>query len=484
MVRNRFLLGSFAFGISFGISLLTTRDINRALVTGLTTLPATVIAALMVDHRLQAQTSRRIAFLKNQIRTLQKQRAEAVEALQTLQASEPVSLSADAASPVEPPPRQLPPVPVAVSRKPLSWDLSAPVQPRAVIEVHPHELPTEVQILPPEEGERVAHPSRLEMEKVLAEATATRQKIEANVRSLQTELNQLQSRVEQQRQSREQLVKELADLERQKRKLQTESSGLQKDVDQLKRRQQELDQYITQAEAKKQEIETGAHPLRTAMQQMQAQISSLQNELGRLENQVSDRQRQKVDLEQQLATLRNQLSNLQSQTTYSSPATNGISNGHGNPAPNRPAEKAKLIEKPKSPSKLTPEPVRPVASAESLPSPSPTQTTTAVAEPSRADKTADLEEGWEEFMLSLPEYEFLVLKAIAEQSNPAGFIKKIAEDNLTMPELLIDSINERALDTVGDMVIEPGNGAGTATIARDHTKTIKKLIKTYEYLTE
>jgi archaellum component FlaC len=483
MVRNRFLLGSFAFGISFSISLLTTRDVNRALVTGLTTLPATVIAALMVDHRFQAQTSRRIAFLKNQIRTLQKQRAEAVEALQTLQASETASLSADAASPVEPPPRQLPPVAVAVSRKPLSWDLSAPIQPRSVIEVQPYELPTEVQILPPEEGEsRLSRPSRLEMEKVLAEATATRQKIEANVRSLQTELNQLQSRVEQQKQSRDQLVKELSDLERQKRKLQTESSGLQKDVDQLKRRQQELDQSIAQAQAKKQEIETGAHPLHAAMQQMQAQVSSLQNELGRLENQVSDRQRQKVDLEQQLATLRNQLSQLQSQTHSSSPATNG-SNGNGNSTPTRPAEKAKLVEKPKPPSKPAPEPVRPVVPAESLFSPS-NPTTTAVAEPAKPDKAADLEEGWEEFLLSLPEYEFLVLKAIAEQSNPAGFIKKIAEDNLTMPELLIDSINERALDTVGDMVIEPGNGAGSAAIARDHTKIIKKLIKTYEYLAE
>jgi 2-succinyl-5-enolpyruvyl-6-hydroxy-3-cyclohexene-1-carboxylate synthase len=71
-----------------------------------------------------------------------------------------------------------------------------------------------------------------------------------------------------------------------------------------------------------------------------------------------------------------------------------------------------------------------------------------------------------------------------EQNNPASVIKKIAEDNLTMPEALIDSINELALESVGDIIIEPGSGSGPATIAREHLKTVKKLIKTYEYLVE
>jgi len=82
----------------------------------------------------------------------------------------------------------------------------------------------------------------------------------------------------------------------------------------------------------------------------------------------------------------------------------------------------------------------------------------------------------------LPEYELQALKVIVEQAHPAAALKHIAEENLTMPELLIDSINERALETVGDLLIDAGSGAGSATIVRDHLKIVKKLLKTYDYL--
>jgi hypothetical protein len=75
-----------------------------------------------------------------------------------------------------------------------------------------------------------------------------------------------------------------------------------------------------------------------------------------------------------------------------------------------------------------------------------------------------------------------VLKVIVEQNNPAVMLKHIAEENLTMPELLIDSINERALETIGDLLIDASAGAKAAVIVRDHLKTVKKLLKTYEYL--
>jgi len=57
-------------------------------------------------------------------------------------------------------------------------------------------------------------------------------------------------------------------------------------------------------------------------------------------------------------------------------------------------------------------------------------------------------------MMRLPKYELEVL-ALAEQVNVRN--QKIAEANITMPELLIDFINQRSLDTIGDLIIEPGN---------------------------
>ncbi|PIG92569.1 hypothetical protein [Gloeocapsopsis sp. IPPAS B-1203] len=51
MVSNRIILGAVAFGVSFGISFLSNRNANRALLTGLISLPATYAAAIVVDKR-------------------------------------------------------------------------------------------------------------------------------------------------------------------------------------------------------------------------------------------------------------------------------------------------------------------------------------------------------------------------------------------------------------------------------------------------
>lgn len=67
-----------------------------------------------------------------------------------------------------------------------------------------------------------------------------------------------------------------------------------------------------------------------------------------------------------------------------------------------------------------------------------------------------LPDEWQKFRGKLPEYNLTILKAIVEQADPSAALKNIAEENLTMPELLINSINEIALDTIGDLIIEPG----------------------------
>ncbi|WP_082906453.1 tellurite resistance TerB C-terminal domain-containing protein [Phormidesmis priestleyi] len=46
-----------------------------------------------------------------------------------------------------------------------------------------------------------------------------------------------------------------------------------------------------------------------------------------------------------------------------------------------------------------------------------------------------------------------------------------------MPELLIDSINERALDTIGDMILEPGSGNTPTMIAEEYRPIVQKLLQ-------
>jgi len=67
-------------------------------------------------------------------------------------------------------------------------------------------------------------------------------------------------------------------------------------------------------------------------------------------------------------------------------------------------------------------------------------------------------------MMRLPKYELEVLKALAEKLMRLQKSKDCW--NITMPELLIDFINQRSLDTIGDLIIEPGNESFPPKIQR------------------
>jgi len=87
---------------------------------------------------------------------------------------------------------------------------------------------------------------------------------------------------------------------------------------------------------------------------------------------------------------------------------------------------------------------------------------------------------WNEFMMRLPKYELQVLKAVVEQNNTSAKIKNIAEENITMPELLIDMLNKRALNIIGDLIIEPGYGSSPPVITEDYLTNVKNLLKLKE----
>lgn len=70
---------------------------------------------------------------------------------------------------------------------------------------------------------------------------------------------------------------------------------------------------------------------------------------------------------------------------------------------------------------------------------------------------ADLPQEWGELLVALVEHQLEALRAIIELEDPTGELARIAAENATMPELLIDSINEAAMDTIGDVIVEPGS---------------------------
>lgn len=82
MVKNRLLLlGSVAFGVSFGLSLLVNRHIKTAFLTGLITVPATFSGVVAVNRKQKTQQKRTLTALQAQIHRLKKRETQMNQSL-------------------------------------------------------------------------------------------------------------------------------------------------------------------------------------------------------------------------------------------------------------------------------------------------------------------------------------------------------------------------------------------------------------------
>jgi DNA repair exonuclease SbcCD ATPase subunit len=344
------------------------------------------------------------------------------------------------------------PPPTSWSRKAISWDLSSPAAAsESAAAVPAYELPTHV----PTANREEMFPGR-----------------SATLSILQAELDDLRNQIAEHRQTKDSLTQDVTNLKAETLQLEKQAKTLQDEVNDLKHCRTELEQFLAYMDAKRQELELGSNPLQAALKQLQTQVTSLQEELHHLETQIEERRTEKATLEQQCASLREQSStlNLRSQHTASEQ-----SDPTDCPDQTQETTLQTVSSQLQSIPEITTEPVHspPIAP----------QGSASVSKPSE-NALPDLSGEWTELMLQLPEYELQVLKAIATQRHPAGLIKKIAEKNRTTPEALINSINERALDLVGDTIIISSSNNGAVTIARDHGKSVKQLLKMYAYLTQ
>jgi chromosome segregation ATPase len=80
-VVNRMLLGSIAFSVSFGLGLLANRDLSKALLTGVITVPATYVGAAVAGKRRINQEKQIRASLQNQIEELEEEEIQIHQSL-------------------------------------------------------------------------------------------------------------------------------------------------------------------------------------------------------------------------------------------------------------------------------------------------------------------------------------------------------------------------------------------------------------------
>jgi chromosome segregation ATPase len=461
MLNPWLILASLAFAVSFGVSLLMAQAMGGALIAGsMAALTALVTTGAVNWYRNHGMDARAIA-LKQQIRLLQRQRANEHQAMLEMSAERERVAQALNSMQTQLRQYQLPDA-VPQSQKVLSWNLSTSASEAAIATPHPS-APSAYEA------------AEDDLNQFLIEAAATKQKIIASLNHLQAELSQLNTQITDHRQVRDHLGQEIKSLMQQKQQLTASTQQLQAELEELERCRVELDQYISYVEAKKQELEAGSNPLQQALKKLQEQVTDLQEELRQLESQVTTRRQDKETLEQQIKdrrqekeSLEKQIAQLQAQKSSLRHQVNQAEAAGSDSQ--RSSKSATHSQETSAGNGKSAASAKTANSALQRPSGSNTDENPADALPDR----------WTEFMVQLSDYELQILRAIALESNPLRILNRIAEDNFTTVDELVESINERSQEIIGDRVIKSRSGFGPPTLFREHQKTIKKLIETYE----
>ena len=300
---------------------------------------------------------------------------------------------------------------------------------------------------------------KTDINQFLFDALAEEEEVEASINALQAELNYIRTKLTEGYTQRKEQTWELGLIQSQKQQQEADIYSLQEEIKGFENQIKELNQVELDKKLDIRKIESEIDLLKVELSRLKIEFTDQQTVKAALEQEVSNFKKEKYQLleekrttEDNLNYLKLELIQLQAQIAEQQNEKKALEQGlfHFE-------EQRRQLEEALHNLKV---PI-PLPSA-ALP---PTQTT-------------ELPNEWTKFMKRLPQYEFLVLQAIAEQDNPNVTIKKIAEEKLTMPELLIDSINERAIDIIGDLIIDPGSSS-VPRIIDEYLTSVKQLIKNY-----
>ncbi len=227
------------------------------------------------------------------------------------------------------------------------------------------------------------------------------QQTENRSKRLLEEQEELQNQIVQKQQQQEQLNQELITLELRKQDLGGKAYDLQTQIQVLEQHQEELDRVLLSLQLQKQQVEVDFNSEKIKSKQLKSQFEQKQQQQHKLQQEVATLEKGKQQLELYFRHLQAQIQSLEQQK---------IAN---NQKSNREVEQ---------------------------------------------EISSGLPEEWFEwlqFILALNNDEKIVLKAILEQDEAT--LKRVADQKSTMPQVLIDSINQQALETLGDTIFIVGS---------------------------
>ncbi|KAB8335338.1 hypothetical protein SD80_003140 [Scytonema tolypothrichoides VB-61278] len=414
IVSNRLIIGIVAFGVSFGLSLVLSWDFNKAFLTGLVTVPATYLSALFVDKRKRNYEMLILDSLQRRIRDLEGLKSRIVTEVSQLEAHNAL-LHAESSN------LQNQVIERRNQRDTLNRELGAYIIEKKQLQAKINYLQNELRTL---------EESKVELNNTFSTLTAEKRRLELNSNISRSEITQLQAQISELQQQKQESESSLILLNRLKPQLEEKLYELRVQIQEVEVQENQQKQLILERKAEKEHIEASLNDLQTQLAEQQTQLQQLQGQVTLLQEERDQLQSQVWELLHQMETL----------TTQEQLNENGEEDSEDFFPFSELIESLEVID------------------------------TTNISE--------KFSEEWAEFTKQLQGYEIRLLKAMLEQDNPYAVIKQIAEENITMPNLLIDSINELANDTIGELIIDPSSE--TPKIYEEYRTNVKKIVAMYE----
>jgi hypothetical protein len=413
MFGNRFIIGIVAFGVSFGLTLVLKWNFNEAFFTAIITVPATYLAVFFVDKRRRNYEMLILDSLHKRIRELEGLKSHCIGEVTQLENHRNLLYNESNQLQNQVADRRN-------QRDILNRELSSFLGQKKQIEVILNQLRSEIDTI---------EKSKIEIYNSLS---AEKRRQELNLNVSRAEIAKLQIHVNELKREQEETENNLTLLERLKPQLEEKLHELRVQIQELETQEHQKNELLLAKATERKNIET-------KIKSFQAKIAAKQEEFTHLEAQISLLKDERDLLQAQVWELLQQPEN-----------------------PNQePLDSNTVLEN-------TPE-----GDIESFPF------SDLLEEPTNIEvkKNKKIPSKWTAFTRQLEKSEFQALKAILEQENPQAAIKQIAEANITMPNLLIDAINERANDTIGELIIQ--TNTELPKIYPEHITHVKTVIETY-----
>ncbi|WP_138504738.1 tellurite resistance TerB C-terminal domain-containing protein [Nostoc sp. PA-18-2419] len=414
-ISNRFILGIVAFSVSFGLSLVPNWDFNKAFLTGVITGLVIYGTALFVDKRRRNYEMFILGSLRKRIKEMEGLKARIVREINQIEEHHNLLYTES---------KQL--QNQVTENRSQRDSLHREVR---TIAGQKKQLETEISNLQIELNN--FEKNQAELNNTFSNLTAEKRRLESNCLISRAEITQLQSQISEFQHQKQEVESNLTLLGRLKPQLEEKLYELRITIQELEIKVNKENELLLRTKAERENAQAFLNSSQTQiaiqkeeLEQLEAQLSLLQEERDLLQNQV-------WDLLQQIETLNPEhvTGNLTEDDHELFPFTEII-------------ESSTTIDSPE------------------------------------VDPLERIPEEWTNFLLNLPEYELQVLKAIVEQENTKAIIKKIAEANITMPNLLIDSINERANDTIGELIID--SDSEIPEVYSEYKIHVNKMIAMYD----